>query len=201
MPRLFTYAHLIFSRRRVSLKILSYLCRTMSRKALDKELAQMDAAQMRQIILDAYDARRETKDYFEFFLNPDPQKLHDKSLAVAAKELGRNRWGSSKARVTVLKKIFNNFIGYNPGVEYVIRFAGDLLLAMADHERYLTVGSPFYRLTGYFINRIFEIADAALIADHAVDTVDRLMRDPALTRPMRRAIADAADQYRSSHIL
>ena len=75
----------------------------MSKTTLRKELKNMNREQLEQIILDAYDARTEIKEYFEFFLNPDVGKLLDKHKARLVKELNRTRWGRSKARVTILK--------------------------------------------------------------------------------------------------
>lgn len=74
----------------------------MSKSALRKELDRMSREQLEQIILDAYDAKREIKDYFEFFLNPDVNKLLDKQLAIVAKELSRVKWGTSRARVSII---------------------------------------------------------------------------------------------------
>ena len=43
----------------------------MSKIQLKKELQTMEAPQLREMILEAYSARKEIKEYFEFFLNPD----------------------------------------------------------------------------------------------------------------------------------
>ena len=64
----------------------------------------MSQEQLVQIIIDAYDARQETKEYFEFFLNPDVEKLFDKFRKDVMKEFNRTKWGRSKARVIVIKR-------------------------------------------------------------------------------------------------
>ena len=53
----------------------------MSKIQLKKELQTMEAPQLREMILEAYSARKEIKEYFEFFLNPDIEHLLD-NIAV-----------------------------------------------------------------------------------------------------------------------
>ena len=43
----------------------------MSKIKLKKELQNMSREQLLDIILNVYDARKEAREYFEFFLNPD----------------------------------------------------------------------------------------------------------------------------------
>ena len=50
----------------------------MSKALLKKELEKMSASQLRHLILETYEARKEFKEYFEFFLNPDAGKLREK---------------------------------------------------------------------------------------------------------------------------
>ena len=47
----------------------------MSKLQLKKEIQKLERHQLEQMVLDAYAARKETKEYFEFFLNPDVEKL------------------------------------------------------------------------------------------------------------------------------
>ena len=62
----------------------------MSKAALRKELALMTPGQLTEVILEAYDSRREIRDYFEYFLNPQPLKLLEKAGENIAKELNRS---------------------------------------------------------------------------------------------------------------
>ena len=50
----------------------------MSKLRLTKEIKQLERHQLEQMILDAYAARKEIKEYFDFFLNPDVDKLIEK---------------------------------------------------------------------------------------------------------------------------
>ena len=46
----------------------------MSKTALKKALAGMDAAQLTELITDLYEARSEAKEYLDFYINPDIDK-------------------------------------------------------------------------------------------------------------------------------
>ena len=70
----------------------------MGKLQLKKELALMSHEEIVQIVMDAYAARREVKEYFDFFLNPDIDKLRDKTLARIDREITRGKHGRSTAR-------------------------------------------------------------------------------------------------------
>lgn len=96
--------------------------RYMSKKSLEKELARFDAAQLRAIILNAYSSSDEAKEYFEFFVNPDVDKLFEKCAGVIHKEFTRSKWGMSKGRISLIRKQIKKFRNFDPGAEHVLRF-------------------------------------------------------------------------------
>ena len=94
----------------------------MSKIALKKELLTLDRDQLVAVILDAYTARKEFKEYFEYFLNPDPEKLLDKFKTITAKELDRTKRGSySRARISFLRKQIKTFDSFQPEAEWSLR--------------------------------------------------------------------------------
>ena len=80
----------------------------MSKLRLTKEIKQLERHQLEQMILDAYAARKGIKEYFDFFLNPDVDKLIEKYKVAASKEFNRSKRGHSKARISVIKKLLKN---------------------------------------------------------------------------------------------
>ena len=50
----------------------------MSKLLLKKEIKDLTRNQLEQMILDAYDAKKEIKEYFDFYVNPDVEKLTEK---------------------------------------------------------------------------------------------------------------------------
>lgn len=107
----------------------------------------MNAEQMAQVILDAYSANKEIRAYFEYFLDPDPDKLMEKANDVINKELNRSRRGYSKARISVIRKAIKTIADYRPGEEYVSRIMFDAIEAIVKHEQRQILPSSMYRGT------------------------------------------------------
>ncbi|MDE5643478.1 MAG: hypothetical protein K2I56_08295, partial [Muribaculaceae bacterium] len=66
----------------------------MSKAKLKKELELMSREQLIDIILNVYSARKEAKEYFEFFLNPDSDALLEKYRELVKKEVIRAKRGN-----------------------------------------------------------------------------------------------------------
>lgn len=101
----------------------------MSKLQLKKELNGMSKEQLEELILDMYTARPDAKAYFEFFLNPDVQKLYDKYAGKIDAEFCRSKYRRSKARISKVKAAVKEFASFNPGSEYVVRLRLHALLA------------------------------------------------------------------------
>lgn len=94
----------------------------MSKAKLKKELEGMTRQQLIEIILNAYSARKATKEYFEFFLNPDVDAKLDEMRQKVLKEVTRSKRGhQSKFRVSVIKNIIKDFESLDPGPAYVLK--------------------------------------------------------------------------------
>lgn len=57
----------------------------MSKATLKKALAQMSRAEMQEMIIELYDSDRRVKEYIEFWLNPDMDKLIEDSKELLRK--------------------------------------------------------------------------------------------------------------------
>lgn len=106
----------------------------MSKAQLKKELATMSREQLIEVILEAYSARRETKEYFEYFLNPDARALTDRYLSLVQKEIQRVKRGSMRMRVSAVKKLIKEHAAFQPGATLELELlyhAWDATLVMA----------------------------------------------------------------------
>lgn len=112
----------------------------MSKAKLKKELANMTAEQLREMILDAYDAAPEIKEYFEYFMNPDEDKLMQSFFEFVKKEIHRVKRVHCKARVGVVKRELKKLKGF--GVSYANLTKAYLVIiiniGIADKFSYLT---------------------------------------------------------------
>lgn len=145
----------------------------MSKLTLKKELKNLSAEQLSEIILDCYSARKEFTEYFEFFLNPDVQKLTDKYTEKLKKEILRaRRRGYCSARISHVKKMIKEYSSFNPGATHVIdlMFETIALLVMAEKLYYFT--ETLNKGTLKLVEAVIEYADKHFEFEYAVRRMD-----------------------------
>lgn len=137
----------------------------MSKAQLRKELNLLTKEQLIDLTLDAYSARREVKEYFDFFLNPDAKKLQEKHLKVIEREIYRTKYQRMKCRVSVLKNALKDFASFDPGAEWVVgtMVSTFLLLIRACGAYYYTETISRYAVK--LLTDIIVTADRAAILD------------------------------------
>lgn len=167
----------------------------MSKIKLAKELANFNAEQLRSIILDAYSASKTFKEYFEFFLNPDADKLFDKYAILIKKELNRSKWGHSKARITMLRKFIAEVKGLNPGDECVIKVMSFILLGGMINERHLSYTQTLFAGIVNIAPAMLEYGDINNCADMVMSYLDHIFEEYGDTcsnmyKCVKRAIAE-----------
>lgn len=91
----------------------------MSITTLRKEISELSADQLRSLVIDLYKTSKEAKEYLEFFVNPDLDKLYDKMIDDIAKEIKRSKYHRSKMRISVVKQLIAKFEAYGAPAEKV----------------------------------------------------------------------------------
>lgn len=76
----------------------------MSKSQLKKEIKQFTATQLRELLLDIYDSKMTAKEYLDYFINPDEDKLIDKTAETLQKEVCRTKRYSAKFRISRIKE-------------------------------------------------------------------------------------------------
>ncbi|MBO5053450.1 MAG: hypothetical protein J6C44_04315 [Muribaculaceae bacterium] len=84
----------------------------MSKAQLKKELKAMSHEQVCEMLLDVYSAIKPARDYFEFFLNPDVEKLTEKYKKTLYNEIWRVKRHVSKARISKIKGALKEYASY-----------------------------------------------------------------------------------------
>lgn len=177
----------------------------MSKLLLKKELKALSREQLEQMILDAYDAKKEVKEYFDFYVNPDVGKLTDKFKVAISREFARSKRGQSKARISAIKKLIREFKAFQPGFEaeldlhyYTIAFA---LLA----ETSFYFSDTLISGIGVLLGNAIELADRNFVADKILAKFTRLFDDENagtkyFRRFLRNSINDIAptDSFRNN---
>lgn len=163
----------------------------MSKTQFKKEIAAMDREQLVGLLLEAYDARKETKEYFEFFLNPDIDALAEKFRKKIAKEFAREKRRYCRARISNVKGAIRDFASFQPGDEHVLDlYIWTIRHAMAAEKRVDFPESLIKSLAG-LLSAALAFADKALLADKAMAAVESLLSDTAAgTIYMRRSLSD-----------
>lgn len=100
----------------------------MSRSKFEKLVNEMPKKDLVELVMNLYDAKKEAKDYFEYFLNPDEEKAAEKCRAVFVKEFTKTGVRPPKGRISKCKKALDAFEALHPSVERRI----DLRLYLAD---------------------------------------------------------------------
>lgn len=170
----------------------------MSKTALKKELSTLSHDQLLQIVLDAYDANTDFKEYFEFFLNPNVEKLLEGHDKVIVKELGRVKWGYSKARTSIIKKAVKKFMGFNPGPEAVLDMLFLTLKRLGVNERFLNFSKPQFNYVILLVRQIIRFAEASRLVSDAMNRLAEELESSQYTTYFKQHIRDAisAEQTR-----
>lgn len=93
----------------------------MSTTALRKSIGYLDVNQLRELIVDLYEAKCDSRYYLDFFVNPDIDSRLVDAQGKIDKELKRGSRGISKARISVVKKAIASISCLNPGSEHCLR--------------------------------------------------------------------------------
>ncbi|MYM11561.1 DUF6155 family protein [Muribaculum intestinale] len=62
----------------------------MSKTSLKKTLNSLTRDQIMEVVLDLYEARKEAREYLEYFISPDERGMAEKTIATISKEFSYN---------------------------------------------------------------------------------------------------------------
>lgn len=163
----------------------------------------MEKDQLIQLMLDAYSARKETKEYMDFFLNPDVDKLREKYEIKISKELNRvRRGGYCKARISYIKNQLKEFGSFQPGFEAQLDIMIYTLSYAMAAESHLHFPETLMRGIASLLRQIIDLAETNLAVDTTVMHLQALLSNgDAGSRYFRRYLSDELKQYLSRDFL
>ena len=97
----------------------------MSKVALKKYLNTLQKGEIVEMVLDLYDARKEAKEYLEYFLNPDEEEKLKEYKAIILNEFFPKR-GDGKCRFSVCRKAIADYRKLHPSPDNLADSWGDL---------------------------------------------------------------------------
>lgn len=168
----------------------------MSKIKLKKELQGMSSEQLLDIILNVYDARKEAREYFEFFLNPDSDALLEKySIAIQKEVLRAKRGNRAKFRISVIKNLIKNFQGFDPGPEYVLRLISFAFMQVMRCSRTLYYSNTQDNAAVTLAFAMLDYADKHLMFDRALKDIDHVLSDESASSTyLRQTVRRALDE-------
>ena len=147
----------------------------MSKLQLRKELSGLEREHLVQIILDLYSARKEAKEYFDFFLEPDLPKLYEKFRAEIEKEMTRGKYTNSTARISRVRKSIRHFASFGVDAEAVLELMLYTLGLSLVVERRKYVSKTFIRGIERLATDTLKFADKHCIFDTAHEQVVKIL--------------------------
>lgn len=169
----------------------------MSKIQLKKELLKLDREQIIELLLEAYAARKEIKDYFDYFCDPDVEKLTEKYRTRIKKELTRVKRGNySKCRISVLKTLLKEYISYQPGAEEVVGLYCETITLALELERYIHFSDILIRGVCRLLTDLLDYAENQGVYTAAIDRLDDLLvKNPKGTYFFRSQLLAAITEY------
>lgn len=137
---------------------LRYIC--MSLTTLKRTLAQMDAAQMADLITDLYKSRPEAKDYLDFFVQPDIDKRMERAKMNIKKELTRTSRGRNRGRSTRVRRYIKDITSLNPGAEPVLDIMTYAVVTACKVGEREWVKETTQRAVGRLLSETLQLANA-----------------------------------------
>lgn len=144
----------------------------MSKIQLKKELNTFDSNQLIQLVLDLYSARKEVKEYLDFFLNPDVERLTEKFQKLLFKEINRGKYRNCKARISKIRQIIKDYASYGVGAEAEISLTLYVIKESLITERRFDFNKTLSDGIGKLLIQIIVLADKNLIADKTLKQID-----------------------------
>lgn len=148
----------------------------------------MSAEQMRELILDLYSARKECKEYFEFYLDPNIEKLTETYMAKIQKEIYRTKRGYMVARFSHLRNFIKEYESYGPGADNVLKLMIDTFKLAVVIERHYYAKPAFVNGTIKLGQDILKYGDKHLLFDTAIKSVTEQL--PVATLAVRNPLKE-----------
>lgn len=147
----------------------------MSKTQLKKELSQLDREQLQQLILDLYGARKEAKAWFDFFVDPDLDKLTEKFQGEIEKEMHRGKYSKSTARISRIRTSIRDYASYGVGSEAVIKLMVHTLKVGLRVERAKYVSKTFMTGMVRLASDILKEGDKNAVFDFALRQLEEAL--------------------------
>lgn len=153
----------------------------MSKSQLKKTLSAMTAEQISELVLDLYTARKEAKEYLDFFVEPDIDKRMDKARKNITKELNRTVRRYARPRMTKIRQYISDITSLNPGPEPIVEI---MVFSIEEICRLGTTNylkEPTRRNAGKLLTETLRVIDQAGMLDVYLGRISRAVSEMDFT--------------------
>ena len=168
----------------------------MSKSTLKKELVRWNKDELVEIILTVYSASKDTKEYFDFFIDPNPEKLKEKYEELIIKEFSRTKYGNrSKARISLIRQIIKRFISFEPGTDYITDFYYFTICHAVHAEQAVYFSTVLFNGVKKITTDFLTYSDRHCTFTNAYNKLTDLIENQEGTPYMIRLIKEAIEDY------
>lgn len=132
------------------------------------------------IIVTLYNARKEAKEFLEFYLAPDVEEKAEKAWRKIIKEFSRSKYGMISPRMSRVKEAIKDFASLQPGAEEVVK----LTLRTVQEAAVRSTRTSMRNQAAVSCARMAEklVADSAALglAPYVLQGYDEILRSPRL---------------------
>ena len=89
----------------------------MSKAQLKKHLNTLDKFQIIEMVMELYDARKEARDYLDYYVNPNENKELEKFKKIVLKEFDDDISRDPQCRFSVCRKALSDFKKLSPSAD------------------------------------------------------------------------------------
>lgn len=144
----------------------------MSKAKLKRELKDFSHEQLMDLILQTYDSSKDAKDFLEFFVNPDVEKLREKFQKEIFREMWRGK-RKSTARISHISRLIKSFRTYGVDSMEVLNLMFFTFQTFMEMERTKYTPMTIYdRMTKLVLDMLHTAEDCGVF----YETIERMQK-------------------------
>lgn len=172
----------------------------MSKTTVKKAIADFDAAQLRELLLDVYAKSKEAKEILDFFANPDINAKIEEYKKPLAKEINRFVRRAHRPRIPKIRAILKKFSTIEPGDEAI----AELMVYTITEICVVASDEWFKESTNEAVNKLFletlNYLKPRMLFDEYLPHINKTLAGMNDFRyyknPLRELLSDTLDRFR-----
>ncbi len=153
----------------------------MSRLKLKKALAQLSDDQLRELLLQLYDVRKEAKEYLEFLMDPDIGAKYDETVKALEKETSRYKSRYRRLvpayRMTNIRALMKHFAGFGPEDEMYAELWFNVLIDLCTIWTIYDISDSQLKSLVKFLSEFLSFVDKAGLFSANIKNIESLIDD------------------------